>query len=328
MKKQSLITFLALSAVIMTGCSQSYKKTKTGLVYKIISVGNSKDSVRTGNVVKINFVRKLNDSVLYSSFGKMPYFIPIREGSMGEYSPTEAILMMKKGDSAITIEMADTLIKKGLNDQLPPGTKNGDRFITYIKLVEIFTSDSAAQADYAVEMEKDRPRQIKEQEEQMAKMQEEMLVQKKKEYEEMVKSGEAETQLKEVEDYLKMKGITNAVKTGLGTYVLVNEKGSGAPVENDKYIKVKYTGKLIPSDSTFEANEYAFKLGHGAVIQGWDEGLLLFNQGGKGTLYIPAYQAYGKNSAGPGGKANQPLLFDVEILEVSDEPITQSGPAH
>jgi FKBP-type peptidyl-prolyl cis-trans isomerase len=49
------------------------------------------------------------------------------------------------------------------------------------------------------------------------------------------------------------------------------------------------------------------------VIEGWDEGLKLFKAGGKGTLYIPGFLAYGKN-ANPPFKSFEALTFDVEVL--------------
>ena len=59
------------------------------------------------------------------------------------------------------------------------------------------------------------------------------------------------------------------------------------------------------------------------LIRGWNEGLVLFKKGGKGTLYIPGFLAYGADPNGPARKPFAPLIFDVEILEVSDKPISQ-----
>ena len=67
----------------------------------------------------------------------------------------------------------------------------------------------------------------------------------------------------------------------------------------------------------FQANSYVFPLGQGQVVQGWDDGLTLFNEGGKGTLFIPGYLAYGKRP-GPGGKPNEALIFEVEMTNVSN----------
>lgn len=315
------ITLIIASAFILslTACKQlSYEKTKSGLVYKLIS-GGGKDSVaKVGNIVKFHFIRKFNDSVLYSSFGKMPSYLPLQADPGMSYSPVEVFFLARKGDSLITIESADTLLKKGLANQLPPNAKKGDRMTTYIKILEIFKNDSLAMPDYQAEMAKDKPRQDKEMQEMQEKNKAQIKEQMKKEWEEYKRTGEIEKGIKEMESFLAAKKI-KAQKTADGTFVVVKEKGSGEPAVDGKFISVKYTGKILETDSIFESNVYTFQMGGGNVIRGWDDGLRLFNKGGKGVLYIPGYLAYGKNP-GPGNKPFQALSFDVEVINISDKP--------
>lgn len=307
---------------VLASCGVDYKKTKTGLVYKIIS-GGSKDSVAgKGNIVKFNFIRKLNDSLLYTSYDKMPLFQVRSDDAQLNYSPLEVLYMMKKGDSAVVIESVDTLIKKGAQQQIPYA-KKGDQLKTFIKVIEIFRTDSAAQKDYMAEMAKDKPRQEAEQKEMQAKQEEErkkymeeMKKQKALDIEEFKKSGEITKEEKEVEAYLAAKKITNAKKV-IGTYVVVKEKGTGTPAATGKVVTVKYAGRLLKDDKPFEASEYIFELGAGQAIDGWDQGIPEFNKGGKGTLFVPAYLAYGKQQ-GPGGTPLESLIFEIEILNVSN----------
>lgn len=316
---KTTLTFVVtiLISVSIISCGQDFKKTKSGLVYKIIP-GGSKDSLAGANdVFKFNFIRKLNDSLLLDSYGKMPGFQPYVSDPSISYSPLEVLFMMRKGDSAVIVESFDTIIKKGYASQLPYG-KKGDMIRTYIKVIEVFRSDSAARADYTMEMEKDRPRQEKEMKEQQEKEIADRKIQKEKEMEELKKSGGIEKQDKVVTDYLAKKNIA-AVRAPQGTMVYIKEKGTGAPATNGKFITVKYAGRTLRTDSVFQASEYIFELGVGEVIAGWDDGILQFNKGGKGTLFIPGYLAYGKNP-GPGanGQPYDALIFDVEILNVSD----------
>jgi FKBP-type peptidyl-prolyl cis-trans isomerase len=304
--------------LVLTGCDKSsYKKTKSGLVYKLIP-GGSKDSVaKVGNVVKLHFIRKYNDSVLYSSYGKMPNFIPLQNDPAQSYSPVEVLFLARKGDSIITVESVDTMLKRGMINQLPPTAKKGDRITTYIKIVDVFKNDSLAMPDYQAEMAKDKPRQEKEMQEMQAKAQAQRMEQAKAEWEELKKSGEMEKGINAMQAYLNSKKI-KAQKTDDGTFVVVDQKGTGQPVVNGKFISVKYTGRILETDSIFESSVYTFKMGTASVIRGWDDGLKLFNQGGKGRLYIPGFLAYGKNP-GPGNKPFQALIFDVEVLKVSDK---------
>ena len=71
-------------------------------MYKIVS--NGKDTlVKPGNVLKINFSIKIGstDSVLQTSYGKSPLFIPVQTDVPADaYSPLEVFGMLHKGDSA------------------------------------------------------------------------------------------------------------------------------------------------------------------------------------------------------------------------------------
>jgi len=111
--------------------------------------------------------------------------------------------------------------------------------------------------------------------------------------------------------------------------------GDGPKVDSGKQVSVLYTGKFFPSGKVFESNATGprtepikFVVGaKGGMIQGWDDGLRLFKKGGKGTLYIPAFLGYDARQ-GPGGKPFENLIFDVEIVDVTDAPKTSEGQAN
>ena len=309
----SLLSFLTVMIFTIAGCGNlDYKKTKSGLLYKIISSGNSKNPVaKENNYLKFNVVTKLNDSVIYSSYGKMPGYSKVIAAKEADYSPVEIFGMLKKGDSAITVSMIDTFLKRGMANQLPPGAKKGDRMVITFKVLDVFTSDSAIQKDYNAEMVKDKPRQQKEMQEQMALQKKQIKEMRAKQEEELRKSGEIDKELKNMESYLASKKIT-AQQTGSGTFVVIKQQGTGASVNDGDTVAVKYTGRILATDSVFQSNTYTFPLGEAAVIQGWDEGIKLFKVGGKGTIYIPGFLAYGAN-ARPPFRAFEALIFDVEL---------------
>lgn len=313
MKKYSFFMLMMATILLAVGCKKmSYKKTTSGLAYNIFP-GNGKDSlIKDGNIIKFHVVTKLNDSVMYSSFDKAPAFQKYMKAEQPGYNFFEILSQMRAGDSAVTVQMVDTLMTKGI--QLPPHFAKGDRIVTTFKILKIFTVDSIAQADYAAETEKDAPRQMKEQETQRVEA-------SNKQYEEYKKSGEAAKGIAAMEAYLKANNIATQ-KTDKGAFVLIQEQGTGAQAEAGKFVKVKYTGRLIENDSTFDAGVYPFKLGTSSAISGWDEALPLFKQGGKGTLYIPGFLAYG-NSPNSAFKPFAAMKFDIELLEVSDKAIAQ-----
>jgi FKBP-type peptidyl-prolyl cis-trans isomerase FkpA len=314
--------FLLIAATVFVACNKvNYKKAKSGLLYHIYP-GKGKDSlIREGQFVKFEMVAKLEDSVLYSSYGKMPGYAKVMSGQGTAYSLLEILPLMRKGDSVVTIQLVDSLMKQ--NVQLPPAAKKGDRIMTTFRIIEVFTTDSLAMADYNREMERDRPRQLKEQEEEMAKMEKQRQEQQRLEDIELEKSGEIARELQDMEKYLKTKNIT-AQKTGKGTYVQILNPGTGEQAANGKYVNVKYTGSILATDSVFQSNTYEFQLGKGAVIRGWDEGLLLLKEGGKANLYIPGFLAYGNNPPPQSPfKPFDALKFEVELLNVSDTATVQ-----
>ena len=103
--------------------------------------------------------------------------------------------------------------------------------------------------------------------------------------------------------------------------------GTGAEAAAGAYVQVHYTGWLYDDgaadkkgakfDSSKDRGDpFAFDLGAGSVIKGWDEGVQGMKVGGTRTLIIPAALGYGPRGAGGVIPPNATLMFDVELLAV------------
>jgi FKBP-type peptidyl-prolyl cis-trans isomerase len=96
--------------------------------------------------------------------------------------------------------------------------------------------------------------------------------------------------------------------------------GQGAEAVEGKTAVVHYTGWLTNGqkfDSSRDRGEpFAFRLGAGQVIAGWDEGVAGMKVGGRRKLVIPAELGYGQAGAPPVIPPGATLVFDVELLGV------------
>lgn len=127
----------------------------------------------------------------------------------------------------------------------------------------------------------------------------------------------SEQAVPKMENYSMSKLITTDVKVGDGDLATAG-----------KNVSVHYTGWLFDAaapqykgkkfDSSRDRNEpFAFPLGGGRVIKGWDVGVEGMKVGGYRTLIIPADMGYGTRGAGGVIPPNATLIFDVELLGVN-----------
>lgn len=128
-----------------------------------------------------------------------------------------------------------------------------------------------------------------------------------------------------VEQKEEGKQTVERIKTGSGLEYEIREVGTGASPKAGQQVTVHYTGWLNNNnepgkkfDSSLDRGQpFAFKIGVGQVISGWDEGVMGMKIGETRRLFIPAHLGYGSRGAGGVIPPNASLIFDVELIKIS-----------
>jgi len=302
--KLSSILMAAGFAVLAASCnSVDFKKTKGGMPYKLYASKSGK-KVENGKFVKVNVETKVKDSTVFTTYTGLPLYFQVNPTGQ-TYDISELFTSLKEGDSVYAEQLMDTFIKRNPAIVQQTNYKNGDKVKTSLKVLKVFDSAEEFQKDEEAERNK------------------------------LVKNEEVE-----VKNYLAKNNI-NAQRTGNGVYVQITNEGTGTPVTAGKYVTVMYTGKTI-NGKTFDSNldpsfghtdPLGFTVGVGQMIRGFDEGIQLFKEGGKGVIYIPSMLGYGPQPPSPDIKPYEHLMFEVEVVKVSDKapqspamPMPQQNP--
>lgn len=93
--------------------------------------------------------------------------------------------------------------------------------------------------------------------------------------------------------------------------------GRGPVAKPGETVRVRYVG-TFPNGQKFDSSNepFAFPLGAGKVIRGWDEGVAGMRVGGHRKLVVPPQLGYGAAGAGGVIPPNATLDFDIELLGI------------
>lgn len=281
--------FIAATATLLlqlAGLAQNeYRKTAKGMYYKIVPTGNG-TVITSSHVVRFHIEQRVNDSVIFSSFGKGLSVIAL---SKADKTDEQAAILkqMRAGDSLVTLNLANDLIaNKEL--VLPDFIHAGDSLFQCMKIIDIFPSETAF-----------------------------------KNFKKQDDARKLATDQKRIAAYLKTNKIT-AVKTPLGCYMQLLKKGTGAKPVKGSTVSIRYTGKTLDG-VFFDSNEQPgeekplleFQTGKGMMIAGFEEASLLLQKGGRCRVFIPSVHAYGEGGSGDLIGPNEILVFDVELVKVA-----------
>lgn len=263
------------------------------MTYKITS-GGSKEKIQHGQFVKLHIEYKLKskDTTLQTTYGHIPYYIPIDTNSLGQHTFTEIITQLGSGDKVNFTIFIDTLKKMQLmeyNDMF----KQGDQINGRAEILKVFTNQDSVKADYDKEVEQEKARNIA-----------------------------------FVKEYAKSKNLKTQASPG-GVEVHITQEGEGPLADSGKQVFVRYRGYLIEKGKNdgkeFDSNmnplgannqPISVIVGTGGVIPGWDEALKMLKKGSKATIFIPAMMGYGPQGSPPVIPPFANIGFDIEVLDI------------
>src|SRR5580700_1018380 len=124
------------------------------------------------------------------------------------------------------------------------------------------------------------------------------------------------------------------IDTKIGTGPLAEPSILGTSMADSKikWYTVRYTGWLADGtkfDSSYDhpgGEPITFPAGAHRVIPGWDTGFQGMHIGGKRRLFIPYQLAYGEDGRPPHIPAKSDLIFDIELVSISDTPPAPKAP--
>ena len=300
MKKTCFFSFI----LCLFGISAfaQFKRTSKGAEYQVIST-NHGTRLKLNDIITFNAVQTTEaDSVLFSTYLQgAPVKTQIRQ-SNNVADLMDIFPLLAVNDSAIVKVPVDSIFK-GHEAEMPPMFKKGSKIVFKLKILKVQTLEEAM-----AERNADQ--------------------QKLKAEGEKLKAAENAT----ITNYLKTNNIA-AQTTPSGLRYIIKSAGIKPKPQKGDTVYVNYTGRTLQGkvfDSSLEADANAaglqqqgrtyepinFAVGTGRVIAGWDEGLLLLNEGSKATFIIPSALAYGAQGAGADIKPYSPLVFDLQLVKV------------
>lgn len=116
-----------------------------------------------------------------------------------------------------------------------------------------------------------------------------------------------------IQQYISSHNL-DAKSTGSGLYYVIDKQGSGKSAKSNSDVQVIYKGYLS-NGQVFDENKDGLWINLNNVILGWQEGIPLFKEGGKGQLLIPSRLGYGPHKQGQ-IPASSVLIFDITLKDV------------
>jgi len=306
MKSSKIVLSILALSVLFTACQNvEFRKSSGGVPYKIFS-STKGDSVRVGTVVKYEVIQKIKDSILYSSYQKKhPEYFQVRpsaeKATYANIKATveEVISKAKEGDSIYLTQATDSLMKESPQQTM---FKKGQQLVSTIRIEKVYKTEAESNAEY-----------MKEQASGYEENKKQGLASFKKD---TAAQASIQRDDKLIEDYLKAHNI-QAEKNEWGLYIETLAPGQGPKPKFGQYSNVNYKGMNLAGD-VFDQGTMPVQVGISQVVYGFMEGVSQLSKGQKARIYIPSMLGYGPQGNPPRIQPNEILIFELEVLDITD----------
>jgi FKBP-type peptidyl-prolyl cis-trans isomerase len=292
MKPQRLFTgilIFVLTAWVITGCDmgghKGYKKTGSGIYYKIESIDNTDtNKVAVGKIVTMEMKYYMDDTVLFDSKdrpGEMRFAIGESQYEGDFY---EALTLFSQGDSGTFILQAEPFFQQTIGQkELPDYVSEGDEiyFDFYFRKVQTQQQVEEEEAALAEDLRQMEPESIR----------------------------------KFVED--KQLGVD---PDDDGIYFIEKEKGKGRSPKTDDYAIIHFSVSLLNGEQLFSSREQGepleFQIGSKFENDGFQRVVQKMKTGGEANALVPSALAFGEQGMGNIVPPYSPLFYEIELLDV------------
>ncbi|MBI4931528.1 MAG: FKBP-type peptidyl-prolyl cis-trans isomerase [Bacteroidetes bacterium] len=275
-------------------CSDSpfpdFTKTKNGLYYKLIDIGESDKRAKPGDYVTVQMIIKSEkDSILYDTRrigldGSVTFLLTTPQQ---EKDYREGFQYLSEGDSAAFITDAYAFYMKKNNKPVPMGMKMESIIKVQARVLKIRTPEEHAK---------------------------DMLIEKGK-------LEQAEFEEKKILDKYMADSSIPAQLIGNGMYYIKLQEGKGLTPDSGSVALLNYRGSFLNGrcfDFFFESQPFEYMVGQeDQLIKGLEIGVRRMHEGEKAKFIIPSHLAFG--SSGSSTEIVPPfttVIYEVELLKV------------
>jgi FKBP-type peptidyl-prolyl cis-trans isomerase 2 len=296
MLRSRSFVLLFIIILILSGCERSsrfkgYSVTRTGLYYKLVSIGDGGKRPTFGDWLKLRIsYRTENDSLFLDTrtgndLGAV--FLPFNHSSF-EGSFEEGLADMNEGDSVSFMVAAEPLFSRFFHMPLPFFLKSQSMVRVDVKLLGILNQDQyRSELDHLNQLIEDRD--IEEQRRLMA----------------FVDSCDL--------SFVPMEN---------GMFFCLLTTGKGSFPERGQSVQIRYNSHFLDgrlAEQPGAGSVFEFTLGEqGQVLPGLESAIYLMQQGSKAKFIIPSQLAFGATGSSNGSiPPYSSLLYEVELLTIN-----------